>query len=225
MEQSDRNAATIAQSPKQRGTDAVSAPPVGLDVSAKEWEEAWIAVLDFGLRVTKSLDRAQDIRQQAYLRLLTTRPWTRDRPTTFLKHMLLTASSILKHDAKARSRRERYEAEAGAEYKRERGDSAPPPEQNILEHAEQERSRDRAARILAELRRRLSDFPLELALIDRAEQTEASDDEPETPSELARALGVSIEEVYRARARIKRYKDGVYRAVDRSDKERDDGEA
>jgi hypothetical protein len=139
--------------------------------------------------------------------------------------MLLTASSILKHGAKARNRRERYEAEAGAEYKRDRGDSAPAPEQNILEHAEQERSRDRAARVLAELRRRLSAFPLELALIDRAEQTEASDGEPETPPELARALGVSVEEVYRARARIKRYKDSVYRAVDRSDKERDDGEA
>jgi DNA-directed RNA polymerase specialized sigma24 family protein len=215
----------IADRRKPRGPDPVPAPPPGLAVSEKEWEDAWIAVLDFALRVTGSLARADDLRQEAYARLLTTRRWTPDRPTPFLRHMLLTASSLLKHENKARQRREKYEADAGAEYKRERGVATPSPQEDQLEEAERVRRREWAVRVLAELRRRLAGFPLELRLIDHAEQLEAKDEELETPAELARILGVGVEEVYRARARIRRYKEGVVAAVRGPDEESGDGEA
>jgi hypothetical protein len=225
LEEQDRHAPRIADLRTQRGPDPAPAQPPGLEVSAKEWEDAWIAVLEFGLRVTNSLARADDIRQEAYLRLLTTRRWTPDRQTPFLRHMLLTVSSLLKHENKARYRRESTEANWGAEYKRERGVTTASSEQDLLEHAQSIRRRDRAARVLAELRRRLAGFPLELRLIDHAEQAEASDDEPTPPAELAEILGVRVEEVYRARARIRRYKDGVLAAVRGADEESGDGEA
>ena len=219
MEEEDRNATRIADLRAQRRPDPVPTRPPGLEVSEKDWADAWHAVLDLCLRVTGSNARADDIRQEAYLRLLTTRPWTPQRETPFLRHMLLVASSVFKHVNKARQRRKGYEADGGARYKRERGTATASPEEDALEHAESLRSRDRAARVLAELRRRLAGFPLELRMIDHAEQAEAGGEELDSPAELARILGVGVDEVYRARARIRRYKEGVYAAVGGSEKE------
>jgi DNA-directed RNA polymerase specialized sigma24 family protein len=223
LNEQDRAASRIADRLKQRGPDPVPAQPPGLGVPEDEWAVAWSRVLLLGLRVTDSLARAEDIRQEAYLRLITTRRWDRDRHS-FLKHMLLVATSILKHGDKARARRTHYEAEAGAEYKRERGVTTPSPEHDMLEHAENERSRDFAVRALAELRRKLAGFPVELRLVDHAEQLEARDEELEKPAELAKAMGVRVEEVYRALARIRRYKESVYAAVRGSSEESSDGD-
>ena len=225
MEEQDRDAERIAELRKQRGPDPVPAIPPGVEVSDEEWAHAWNAVLDLGLRVTKSNARADDIRQEAYVRLLTTRPWTPQGETPFYRHMLLTASSILKHENKARRRRAQYEADGGAQYKRERGVAARSPEQDALEHGENLRSHDQAVRALAELRRRLAAFPLELRIIDQAAQAEATGGDLQAPAELARILGVGVEEIYRAGARIRRYKEGVYAAVSGSEKESGDGEA
>jgi hypothetical protein len=204
----------VCRAVDERRHHPVPSQPAGLGVPAKEWEDAWIAVLRFAYRITNSLARAADLRQETYLRLLTTRQWTPDRGTPFVRHMLLVTSSILKHESKARHRREKYEARSGAEYKRERGDQTPSAEEDILEVAQQTRDRERAVLMLAELRRRLAGFSLELAIIDRLEQAESNDQEFETPAEHAKALGVRVEEVYRARARIRRYKEGVVAAVD-----------
>jgi hypothetical protein len=213
MNDEERSDKRIADFRKQRGPDPTPSRPRKLDVPDKEWEQAWIAVLNLGLRITRSLPRAEDIRQQAYLRLLTSSPWVRERQPSFVKHMLLTASSVLKNEnASERSRRE-YEAEAGAEYKRDRGDKTQSAERDMLDHARRERERERAIRAIAELRRRLAAFPLELRIIDYAEKQEASDEEFGTSSEVAEALQVPVQEVYRALARIRRYKESVYAAV------------
>jgi hypothetical protein len=253
----ERVAEKLAPPRNQRGgPDPVPSLPRGLEVSAKEWEDAWIAVLTYGLRVTGSLDRAHEVRQEAYVRLLTTRPWTPARGTPFLRHMLLVASSVRKHADKSAARRQRYEADGGHLYKRERGEAEPSPEQEMLEHRQRERRDQFAARVLAELRSRLEGFPLELALIERAaKQIEAReaqgaadddgggddrdeegddddgedaakhDDEPEKPADIARALGVPVEDVYRASARIRRYKESVIATVRRTFPENDDDES
>jgi hypothetical protein len=123
-------------------------------------------VLLFALRVTCSNAHADDIRQETYVRLATTRPWRRAAQPSFVRHVLGVAASVLKHEQKAHARRTHHEADAGAEYKRDRGDTVS-PEEDMLEHAEGERKRDVAARALAEVRRRLAGYPLELRLIDR----------------------------------------------------------
>ena len=225
MDRGDHAAAKIDGLRAQLGPDPVPEKPAWLDVPAKEWEDAWLGVLTLCLKVTRSLPRAVDIRQESYARLLTTRQWTPDRQTTLLRHMMLTASSLLKHESKAARRRQHYEADGGAEYKRERGEVNASPEQEMLEHAQSVGRRERAVRILAELRRRLAGFPLELRLIDRAEQAEANDEELESPAELAKAMGVGVEDVYRARARIKRYRESVYSAVDGANEKANDDEA
>jgi DNA-directed RNA polymerase specialized sigma24 family protein len=209
-----RHAAAISDLRKRRGRVPAPAHPPELGVSPEEWEEAWFAVLAFAYRTTHSMHRADDIRQESYLRLMTTRRWTRESGNPFVQHMLLMASSILKHENKARDRRERYQADGGAEYKRERGTETASVEQDMLEHAQRMSSGDRASRMLAELRRKLAGYPLELRLMDHAEQVEARGDEFERPAELARILGVRVNELYRALARIRRYKEGVQAAVD-----------
>jgi hypothetical protein len=225
MNEKERSDRRIADLHRQRGPDPTPARPRQLDVPEKEWEEAWIAVLHLGLRITKSVPRAEDIRQQAYLRLLTSSPWARERQPSFVKHMLLVASSVLKNqNASERSRRE-YEAKAGAEYKRDRGGMTPSAEQDMLDHARSQRKRERAIRVLAELRRRLAAFPLELRIIEYAEQAEERDEELGTPAEVAGDLKVPVQEVYRAFARIRRYRESVYAAVGGHDEESGDDEA
>lgn len=208
---------------KPRAAAPAAALPAGLRVSPEDWEEAWIAVLNLGLRVTGSLSHAEDARQEAFARLMTTRRWDGQKP--FVSHMMLVASSILKHDRKARRRRERYEAEGGAEYKRERGETTASREQDLIEHEEHADSQDRAISALTELRRRLAEYPLELRLIEHAEQAEARGDELGRPSELAKILGARVEEVYRALARIRRYREGVYDAVDEQYRSAANGQA
>jgi DNA-directed RNA polymerase specialized sigma24 family protein len=209
----DPTASRVAELLGERGPDPVPVQPRGLDVSPEQWRDAWRRVLLFALRVTCSNAHADDIRQETYARLATTRPWRRDAQPSFVRHVLGVAASVLKHEQKAHARRTHHEADAGAEYKRDRGDTVS-PEEDMLEHAEGERKRDVAARALAEVRRRLAGYPLELRLIDRiAQAQDRSDEGPETPAELAEAMGVSIGEVYRAIERMKRYKASVMAAV------------
>lgn len=197
---------------KPHKPDPVPSLPQGLEVSGEEWAQAWIAVLAFGLRVTGSLAQAENVRQEAFVRLLATRVWDRGKP--FVDHMLSTALGLLKNEQRARLRRQRYEAEGGAEYARDRGEAIPSAEEDNLEHAERMNSQERAVKVLAELRLRLADYPLELRLIDHAEQTEARGEKFETPSELAKIMKVRVLEVYRAMERIRRHKASVLAAVD-----------
>jgi hypothetical protein len=68
--------------------------------------------------------------------------------------------------------------------------------------------------VLTELRRKLAGYPLELRLIDHlAQELDKDDEEPKKPAQLAKDLGVSVEAIYRACARIKRYRASVYAAV------------
>jgi DNA-directed RNA polymerase specialized sigma24 family protein len=194
----DRSAARVAELRSERGPDPVPVQPRGLDVPAEQWDDAWVAVLLLGLRITSSNAHADDLRQEAYARLMTTRPWRRDEQPSFVTHMVRVAASVLKHDQKAHVRRTHHEADAGAEYKRDRGDTAPPDEE-MIEHAENRRRQDYAAGALAELRRRLAEHPLELRIVDHlAQELDEDDEEPPKPAEVARALGVPVGEVYRA---------------------------
>jgi DNA-directed RNA polymerase specialized sigma24 family protein len=206
----DRDTRNTRRMPKR--TDPAPTRPAWLNVPDKEWDDTWIAVTQYAQRITKKRDRAEDIRQEAYLRLLTTRPWKGEG--AFMRHMLLVAKSLLMHENEAHESRKEYEALGGAEYKRERGSATPSGERDLLEEAERRKSQDRAGRALAELRRRLAGHSLELRLIDRAEQAEASEEELPTPAELANEWRINVAQIYRARERIQRYKDSVYAAVD-----------
>jgi len=211
----NRNAADPAA---ERRPDPIPTQPLGLGADPIEWKETWKAVLEYGLKITESRARAEDIRQEAYVRLMTTRPWRRDIP--FKLHMLRVASSVRKHEDKGQHRRERYEADWGAKHKRERGVVTPSAEQESLAEAQRIKDQNRAARILAELRRRLAGYPLELRIIDWFEQAEETGEEVEKPAALARRWGVDPQDLYRARERIGRYKDSVMAAVGGDDEEK-----
>jgi DNA-directed RNA polymerase specialized sigma24 family protein len=202
----------------ERRVDPIPTQPRGLGVDPNEWRETWKAVLEYGLKTTESRARADDIRQEAYVRLMTTRPWRRDVP--FKLHMLRVASSVRKHADKGQHRRERYEADWGAKHKRERGVVTASAEQESLDEAQRIKDQNRAARILAELRRRLAGYSLELRIIDWFEQADETGEEPEPPAALANRWGIDVRDLYRARERIRRYKDSVIAAVGGDDEEK-----
>jgi hypothetical protein len=213
LNENDPAASRVAALLQERGPDPVPDQPEGLGVPGEQWTDAWIAVLTFALSVTGSNAHADDIRQESYTRMLKTRPWRPEDQPSFVKHMLLVARSVLKHNQKAHARRTHHEANAGAEYRRDRGDTAS-PEDDALDHAEALRRQDHGARVLAEVKRKLAGYPLELRLIDYiAQRQDQDDDELEKPAQIAQALGVRVEEIYRACARIKRYRASVYAAV------------
>jgi hypothetical protein len=213
LTENDPTASRVAALREERGPDPVPIQPEGLGVPDEQWTEAWVAVLTFALSITGSNAHADDIRQESYLRLRTTRPWRREDQPSFVKHMLLVARSVLKHTQKAHARRTHHEANAGAEYRRDRGDNAS-PEDDALDHAEALRRQEHGARVLEEVRRKLAGYPLELRLIDHIAQLQDRDDEElEKPTQMAKALSVPVEEIYRACARIKRYRASVYAAV------------
>jgi hypothetical protein len=230
----DRTAGKVVELRKGNTSEPVPARPARFDVSDEEWALTWLKVLAFALGVTRSEADARDLRQESYVRLFTSRPWKKD--VTFLKHMLNVAKSIRGNAIKAARSRAVCEAKGGEEYKRQRVEETASPEDRMLAHGRQLRSHDFAARVLAELRRRLAGFPLEMAILDygqaaqEREENEGEDvdeddegnatrrREPgrETPAELAAELGgVSAEEVTRARARIRRYRESVVAAVRR----------
>ena len=218
MNDKDRSERSTDAMATERRVDPIPTQPPGLDVERTEWRETWKVVLEYGLKITESRARAEDIRQEAYVRLMTTRPWRRDIP--FKLHMLRVASSVRKHEDKGQHRRERYEADWGAKHKRERGVVTPSAEQESLAEAQRIKDQNRAARILAELRRRLAGYPLELRIIDWFEQAEETGEEVEKPAALARRWGVDPQDLYRARERIGRYKDSVMAAVGGDDEEK-----
>ena len=218
MNDKDRSHRSSDDLAAERRADPVPTQPPGLGADPIEWRETWKAVLEYGLKTTESGARAEDIRQEAYVRLMTTRPWRRDIP--FKLHMLRVASSVRKHEDKGQRRREGYDADWGAKHKRERGVVTASAEQESLGEAQRIENQNLAARTLAELRRRLAGHSLELRLIDWFEQAEETGEEVEKPAALAKRWGVDPRDLYRARERIRRYKDSVVAAVRGDDEEK-----
>ena len=176
------------------------------DLPEEEWRDAWLAVLQYALAITRSLDAAQEARQEAYKLLLTTRPWVPDRVQSFRVHMLRTTNSVIRLGWKYDARRREIESRWANDLAAQSGGAAPSAQVLHLHEAERRRKQAEAARVLELLRGKLAPHPLALRILDRM----AAGAEGEKAEAQARALGVCVEDVYRERARMKRFLKGIY---------------
>ncbi len=169
----------------------------------KEWRDLYEIVLTYALRLTKSRRAAEDLTQEAFVRLKTTRRWDRATEPSIAKHMMKTVKSLWFHERKSVTTRSEREVAAVVEQQTIGGKSAPSPEQTVLEEGDRERRRLSAAEQLAELRERLAGHPLELQILDLA--AEGIDDR----GKQAERTRCTKDQVYDAWRRIRRYGRGL----------------
>jgi DNA-directed RNA polymerase specialized sigma24 family protein len=162
----------------------------------KEWQELRQVVVTYALRLTRNPDRADDLTQEAFKRLVTTRPWNPATQSSLAKHLMTTVKSLLSHERE--SKQSEYEEKAVIEQRTIDGDATKSAEQMSLDRSESTRSQSSAADQLTDLREALVGHGLELQLIDLTDQ--GIDDRQEQ----ARITGAKIQEVYDAWRRIRR---------------------
>jgi DNA-directed RNA polymerase specialized sigma24 family protein len=175
-----------------RDARAVTTPlPELAHVSRDEFralrEMAWL----YAHRLTRSAALADDLTQRAFVLLYTTRRWNPQGETPLPRHLLgIVKSTVYNHRTSLAPGRE---AEAGAEFVRDRGETVGSPEDASLERDDAERRQTRAAEVLAELRARLSGHDVALTRLDLMAQG------IEKPADQAESAGVPVQEIYRAR--------------------------
>jgi DNA-directed RNA polymerase specialized sigma24 family protein len=165
----------------------------------KEWRDLYEIVLTYAFKVTGSRVRAEDLTQEAFVRLKTTRPWDSATEPSLARHMMKIVKSLLFHDRKSDTARRAREGEAVVEQQTLGGKAAPSPEQTVVEQGSRERSRLSAAEQLAELRERLAGHSLELAIIDLVDEGILD------RGEQAERTRCTKDQVYEAWRRIRRH--------------------
>jgi DNA-directed RNA polymerase specialized sigma24 family protein len=172
--------------------------------------EIFERVLLVARRLSGSASAADDLTQQAFLLLETTRRWDPTQCATVERHLCGIVMSLL--SAERGSARPRIEAQAGLELaaRSEAGRSA---ETMALERADREDEQAFATRRVAALRAKLAGQQLELSICDLlAEETEQTLKAAQMASRLGRPVG----EVYEALSRIRRYMDTIV-AIERDE--------
>jgi len=177
----------------------------------QEWRDLHQAVRTFAFRLTRSHAHADDLTQEAFKRLMTTRAWNPATVPSLAKHMMMIVKSVLSHERQ--SRQGDLEMQASIEQQTVDGGAARSAEQMSLDQGGRDRSQRSAARRLAALRERLAGFDLELELIDLTQQ------EVDSRAEQAKRVGRPVGEVYEAWRRIRRYAAGLPDAMDADDGE------
>ena len=162
-------------------------------------------VLLAAVRLTRSRQLAEDLTQEAFLRLATTRPWDPSRPTSLEQHMFGILKSLLSHERASDAARRELErkTEIDRAALSEAGRSA---ETISLDHARRKKAEDLATTRVAALRAELAGFELDLKILD------LMSDGVEKRADLAQRTGRSPDEVKTALARIRRHMERILAA-------------
>jgi len=173
-------------------------------MTPKERYDLQETALDFAQKITRSREAAEELTQEALLRLMTTRPWNPLGKTSLERHVCGIVRSLL--SAERTSKRSKNERLAMTEHAllAEGGDSA---EAMSLDRAERERKEAVAAQRVAKLRTKLKGYVLELLILDLMQNEGIR-----KPAELATRTGKPVAEVNDARERIRRYMKSIIAA-------------
>jgi DNA-directed RNA polymerase specialized sigma24 family protein len=166
-------------------------------MTPKERYDLQEAVLDFAQKITRSREAAEELTQEALLRLMTTRPWNPLGKTSLERHVCGIVKSLLW--AERMSKRPAVERRAMTEHAllAEGGDSA---EAISLDRAERERKEALGAQRVGKLRAKLKGYVLELLILDLMQNEGIR-----KPAALADRTGRPVGEVNDALERIRRY--------------------
>ena len=156
-----------------------------------EVREALKAAMAAALSITRSRPQAEEVVQDAFERVLTTRPWTRSHGP-FDRHLVGTVSSLVSHSRT--SKRPEKDAEAHEGFHQEVvGDVAPSPEKKTLERAEEEDAQASADAELDALDASIADNEGARAVLRCRREHELT-----KASDIALKLGMPVDAVYRA---------------------------
>jgi hypothetical protein len=179
-------------------------------VSPEQWRDIDATVTIYARRVTQGAHAlASDLVQEAYARLLTTRPWNPVTQPRLEFHLMGVVRSLLgdhyrqaRRESVARVARRPPGGAPGEESDDEALEEVPAssPEKKMLDRAQAEARETRDDRRFRELHERLAARGCELEL----QLLELTLEGVDGASEQAERLGRPVTEVYRARARILR---------------------
>jgi len=156
-----------------------------------EVREAYAAAMIAALGMTKSRQRAEEIVQNAFEAVMTTRPWSRnDRP--YKQHVVGAVWSLTSHEHT--SKRADNEAKAAKAWQRdEPGTKARSPEDATLHRAEEEGRQTGAEAELDALDASLGDNETARRVLRCRREHDLV-----KAREIAEELGLPVEQVYRA---------------------------
>jgi DNA-directed RNA polymerase specialized sigma24 family protein len=163
--------------------------------SKEELRDAYEAAMGLAMAITRSKQRAEEVVQDAFERLLTTRRWDRSKGPLDA-HMLGAVRSLLSNAQ--RSAVPRKEATAHAAFHDQvAGRRTESYEHQTLEHAEAAERQESAATEVERLMAMAAEDPVALGVLrSRAEGLRKAGD-------IAAKLGVPVEQVYRANEFLK----------------------
>ena len=188
------------------------------DLTKDQRRELYEAVLDLAEKLTgpgrrPASDRdnrerdpvAENLTQEAFLRLDTTRPWDPSHSTTLMQHMFGILKSLLSHEREADKRRVGFERQAASEQEA-LSDAGRSAEVISLDRVRRERAEALAKTRVAELRVRVAGFELDGLILDLMYEgvTKRAD--------LVRRTGRSLDEVKTSLARIRRHMNAILAA-------------
>ena len=161
----------------------------------EQQRELYELVLTAAHRATKSREKAREITQEAFVRVMTTRPWDASKEPSLERHMLGIVKSVLSHERT--SKRSDYESRAADEGALLSGGATESAETSGLGRAEREEQKAIAARRTGALRTKLVGHDLELTICDLVAEDVTK------PADLVRHTGRTLGEVNSALARIR----------------------
>lgn len=147
------------------------------------------------MAITKSKERSDVIVQSAFERLLTTSRWDGKKPIDL--HVAGIVKSVASHQYASEKSTRKAESHDGF-HREVVGTSHPSTEDAILEIAEDDERQENASRELDELAAACADHPLAPRVLQVRIETGGK------ASDIARALGVSSDDVYRANDVLRR---------------------
>ncbi len=143
------------------------------------------------LGITRSKPRSEEIVQDAFERVMTTRPWSR-RDRSFEQHMVGVVYSLTNHAFTSAKPKQDREAHEGFQ-REEVGMEGASPEIKTLERAETEGRATRAEQELDELEASCTDNPTAREVLRCRREHELV-----KAGDIAAKLGIPVEQVYRA---------------------------
>jgi DNA-directed RNA polymerase specialized sigma24 family protein len=179
-------------------------------LSEDDWWHLRVAVLAYAERIIHPSARAEVVTQETFMRLFDGRAFDESKIEAFdelspvakrqaLERRLLgIVKSVVSDEKKLTPRRRAYENRAGLEHNALSETTSPSPESATIEGEERARAAAVATRQYAKLRAKLVGQTLELGVCDGFSEGITK------PSELAKRLNCTPEEIYVAIRRIKR---------------------
>jgi RNA polymerase sigma factor (sigma-70 family) len=194
-------AAPAAQA-RERPAEGFASVPELASLSREQVRHLYALVTEVASKIAKSRGGAEELVQQTFEKLMTTRRWDQSKPLE--AHVIGVMRSLVSNQLRSEKQRDDGKARrrdlAHEGFHREvSGEHTASPEERTIERAEQEARDGNAEQELGELEASVADHPLAPRVL------QCRIDGLRKAAEIAAKLGVSVDAVYRANEVLRRH--------------------